>query len=271
MAWADEEPPTRQWWAEHYEWGARRAGGMPPEIAGAKFVALRHETDPHSGDQYVRVVLRLPASTAPARARELAHMVISVFAAEGYTLRRNGRVFEALPGEGDGELRGELGQPTFSEARVCSGRCMACIFASESRVGCCTQGSAFSLADIGAALLDGDEEFVAHVLALPGERDHTKWQPYLASGKCIFHSPDRGCTLKPSRMPLQCRTYLCMPERLLPPDVLSQYAGFVEALEEAETFVEEHMRLESGVDFGSPPGALKEAAAKAFAAWEAGR
>lgn len=107
------------------------------------------------------------------------------------------------------------------------------------------------------------------MLALPGERDDTTWRPYLKGGACQFHDPSCGCTLPPDRMPLQCRTYLCAPDLLLPAHLAADYPGYVEALEEAETFVEDHMYFESGVDFRSPPPALKEAAAKAFAAWAA--
>lgn len=269
IALEDGEELSQDWWIERYYRAAVRAGGMPPETADPVRVTLRPETDPETGDQYVRVTLPLPAGTVLGRARELAHMLTSVLAGEGYTLRSKGKLVDAIPDDSDGPPTGELGGLGQTEGRVYSSKCLGCAFSCDSRLGCCGQGAAFSLADIGAALLDGAEVFVAKTLGLPGQREGEKWHPYLTGGRCVFHDASRGCTLERARMPLQCRTYLCAPERLLPPALSAEYESYVEALEMADTFVEQHMRLESGVDFDSPLPALKEAAAKAFAAWPA--
>jgi hypothetical protein len=269
IALAKGERLSKAWWLQRYRRGAVRAGGMPPEVADPLLATLRREVDLETGDRYGRVALPVPAGTSLCRARELAHMLSSVLAGEGYTLRAAGTPVETLPGEYAGQPAGTFGGAGFSEGRVCSDRCWACVKASESHPGCCSEGAAFSLADIGAALRDGDEEFVTSVLALPGEMDGVKWQPYLVGGRCRFHTDAVGCTLPPSRMPLQCRTYLCAPEQLLPPAMLAEYEAYVEALEEQEAFVEEHMRKEGGVDFTSPPRELKVAAVRAFAALEA--
>ncbi len=260
---------TRAWWAKRYEWGAVRAGGLPSEVTDPQAATLAKVTDPDTGDRYASVTFPLPQPTQPGRARELAHMLTSVFAADGYTLKLDGKRLQALPDDMPESPVGSLGGPDYSEARVCSEACLSCVYATENRFGCCTQGAAFSLADIGAMLLDGGDEFVARVLAMPGDLDGAKRQLHLSGGICVFHSPDRGCTLPLTRMPLQCRTYLCAPERLLPPEALADYNGYVDALEEAEDFVSEHMREEGGVDFDSPLDQIKEAARKAFAAWKA--
>lgn len=269
VALGDGEQSLPDWWLERYQRGAVRAGGMPPEIPDPLCVTLNRETDPDSGDRFARVTLPLPAGTALGRSRELGHMLTSVLAAEGYTLRRNGHRVETLPGEQAGQPEGTLGGTGVSDGRVCSEGCRACVLASDNRLGCCAEGAAFSLADTGAALLNGDDLFVRNCLALPGEPDGTKWHPYLVGGRCVYHDRSKGCTLAPARMPLQCRTYLCAPERLLPPALLADYPVYVEALEEADAFVAEHMRRQGGVDFGSPLVALREAAAKAFATWAA--
>lgn len=260
---------TRPWWRRRYLGAAERAGGMPAEVAEPECVSLTRVTDPETGDRYARLTFPLPAQTDLARARELAHMLTSVLVGEGWTLRLDGERVETLPGSYDGEPRGELGPADFTAGRVCSDRCMACVMAGENRIGCCTEGSAFSLADLGAALLAGDESLVTRCLSLPGARDGDKWHPHLSGGKCVFHDPSRGCTLPPARMPLQCRTFLCSPGQLLPPAVLAEYDSYVDGLEEQEDFVSEHMRR-SGADFGSPLPALKAAAARAFSAWAAG-
>ncbi|MFZ5622726.1 MAG: hypothetical protein ACOY5W_17045 [Pseudomonadota bacterium] len=262
------EQLTRAWWQERYRRAAVRAGGMPDEIPGMSQASLARVTEPESGDPMARVRLELRGVSELARARELAHMLTSVLAAEGYTLRQDGLRLEPLPEELSLPVAYFEGD-SFSEARVASPQCLPCALSCGSRTGCCTQGSAFSLADVGAALLAGDEPFVARVLALPGQMDGVKWHPHLAQGRCVFHDRSRGCTLPLARMPLQCRTYLCSPERLLPPDLLAGYEQYVDRLEEAEAFIEEHMRREGGVDFGSPLEAVREAAAEAFAAWEA--
>lgn len=266
MSLDDGERLSRAWWRERYEWGAMRAGGMPPEINRALDAPLRREVDPETGERYARVTLALPAEVSLGRARELSHMLTSTLAAVGYTLRHDGRRIDTIPGEENGPGAAEVGPMAYGAARVCAGGCMSCVMASETRIGCCTQGAAFSLADLGAALLDGDEAFVAAALARPGEQDGAKYQTYLNGGVCVYHSPDRGCTLPRNRMPLQCRTYLCAPERLLPPDVLVEYEAYVEALDEVEDFVGGHMREESGVSFVSSLADLKGAAAKAWAA-----
>jgi hypothetical protein len=198
-------------------------------------------------------------------------MLTSVLTAEGWTLRKDGQKDEALPGTYEGPLEGTIGGPGYTEARAYANRCLACVLCGESRIGCCTEGSAFSLADIGAALLAGDDAFVAKVLALPGEMDGVKWHPYLGAGRCVFHDRSCGCTLPQARMPLQCRTYLCLPEQLLPPDLLSGYSGYVDRLEEAEAFIEDHMHDVGGVNFRSPLDDIRVAAAVAFAAWEASK
>ncbi|HEY3366116.1 MAG TPA: hypothetical protein VGK74_13770 [Symbiobacteriaceae bacterium] len=261
--------PTPDWWADRYRRGHVRAGGMPAEVADPARANVKPVTDPETGDRFARVRMPLPAGTNLGRARELAHMLTSVLAGEGWTLRNHGKRVETLPGESPGQPAGTLGGTGFSEARVCSDRCMDCVLSGDSRIGCCTEGAAFSLADIGAALLGGDDQLVAHCLALPGELDGVKWHPYLSAGRCTYHDRSCGCTLPPARMPLQCRTFLCMPEKLLPPALLADYEAYVESLEEAEDFIDEHMRREGGVDFASPPDALMAAAAKAFAAWAA--
>lgn len=262
--------PTPAWWSERYRWGARRAGTMPPEVADPTLAALRRETDPDTGERFARVTLPLPAGIEQDRARELAHMLTSVLAAEGWTLRKRGKRDEALPGRYEGRLEGSFGGPGFTEGRVNADRCMACVLSGESRIGCCTEGAAFSLADIGAALLAGDTALVERVLALPGEMDGVKWHPYLGAGRCVFHDRSCGCTLPRDRMPLQCRTFLCLPEQLLPPELLVDYNGYVDALEEAEAFIEEHMHDVGNVTFRSPLAEIRAAAEKAFAAWEAG-
>lgn len=264
------EELTPDWWIERYCWGAVRAGGMPPEVADPLLATLEWESDPDSGERFARISLQLPAGTSRGRANELSHMLTSQLAAVGYTLLEDGKPVTQLPGEQPAEPTGEFGGTQYTDARVCSHNCMACVVASDTRYACCTQGSAFSLADIGSALAAGDEAFVQRVLAQPGEMDGIKYQPYLRDGRCVFHDPSCGCTLPLARMPLQCRTYLCAPERLLPPDLLADYHGYVDALEEQEAFVEDHMRYKSKVDFGSPLDQVKEAAVKAFAAWAAG-
>jgi hypothetical protein len=266
----EKERPTRTWWQQRYAAAITRAGGLPQEIPDLLPIKPARVTDPDSGDRFAKVTLPLAAGTGQPRAAELAHMLLSVFDAEGYTLRADGQRIEIIPGLGEAPPAGELGAVSYTGARVCSSACLNCCLSTDTRVGCCGQGSAFSLADIGASLMAGEEQMVADCLALPGRMDGVKWHPYLKGGICVYHSPDRGCTLPPTRMPLQCRIYLCMPERLLPPAAQAGYAGYVDALEEAEAFIEDHMRLESGVDFGSPLDALKTAAEKAFAAWEAG-
>lgn len=266
----DMEQPMEAWWADRFEQAVIRAGGMPAEVADPSQVKLQRQTDPDNGDQFACVTFPLPTATPMARARELAHMLISVLAADGYTLRRRGRRIERVSGKQEGDLEATLGDLAYTEARVYAKRCLGCVFASEHRIGCCGQGAAFSLADIGAALLAGDDEFVAQVLALPAYMDEEKWHTHLKGGACIFHDPSRGCTLPPNRMPLQCRTYLCAPEQLLPMEVLVDYTPYVDALDEAEAFIGDHMRDVSRVNFGSSIAELKEAAAKAFAAWAAG-
>lgn len=269
IALKEGERPSPGWWAERCRWGARRAGGMPPEVADLARLKPQRVTDPESGQRLARVTVPLPAELAWGRARELAHMLTSALGAEGHTLRAGGARLEEIPGDLPEKPEGELGPLAYSEARVCSRACLACVMSSESRLGCCAEGGAFSLADIGAALLAGDEQLVARVLALPGELDGEKWHPYLSGGRCVFHDRAQGCTLPPARMPLQCRTYLCAPDKLLPAHLLADYPGYVEALEEAEDFIADHMRLGGGVDFTSPLDKLKEAAARAFAAWGA--
>lgn len=272
IALEEGERPSKAWWLKRHQWGDVRAGGMPPEVADPLQAKVKRtaEIDSDTGERFGRVTLPLPPGTTLGRAVELAHMLSSTLTAEGYTLRSDGKPVEALPGAHTGEPVGTLGGLGYSEARVCSDRCLTCVFATDNRFACCTEGAAFSLADIGSALLAGEEKRVAEWLALPGEMDGVKWHPYLSGGRCALHSPDRGCTLPQNLMPLQCRTYLCMPERLLSPELLGDYDGYVEALEEAEQFIEEHMRQEGGVDFGSPLEAVKQAAEKAFVAWEAG-
>jgi hypothetical protein len=260
--------PTKDWWLKRYEWGAKRAGGMPPEVADPLLATRKYQTDPDTGEHFACITLPFPEGTSLARMNELAHMLSSCLTAEGYTLRHNGERFEIIPGMGEPD--GTLGAPGYSEARVYSPRCLSCVFACDNRFGCCTEGAAFSLADIGSVLLKGGEERVAQWLALPGEMDGVKWHPYLANGRCALHDPSVGCTLPTDLMPLQCRTYLCMPDKLLRPEALVDYEGYVDALEEAEAFIEDHMRQVSGVEIGSPLSAIKDAAAKAFAAWEAG-
>lgn len=269
IALEEGERLTRAWWPRRYQWGDVRAGGMPPEVADPKNATVAKVTDPDTGDRYASVTFTLPPQTELGRARELAHLLTSMLAAEGYTLRQDGKRLDPVPDMGPAAPVGSLGDPEYTKARVCSDKCLTCVFMTETRWGCCSQGAGYSLADIGAALLDGEAEFVATLLALPGEQEGSKWQPYLKGGICVFHSPDKGCTLPLSRMPLQCRTYLCAPERLLPTEVLAEYKGYVDALDEAEEFIGEHMRYESGVDFDSPLAELKAAAAKAFAAWKA--
>ncbi|HYF90831.1 MAG TPA: hypothetical protein VD969_01155 [Symbiobacteriaceae bacterium] len=271
MALQKGERVTRAWWDRRYAAGARRAGGMPAEIPPPGAADLTRETDPDTGDRYARASIPLPDGTSLGRARELAHTLTSVLVSEGYTLRADGKREDHIPGEDDGPSEGEFGGTDYTTARVCSGKCMACIFAGDARWGCCGEGCAWSLADIGAVLLAGNDELIANVLAQPGEMDGVKWHPNLKGGICVYHDPSRGCTLPPAHMPLQCRTYLCAPERLLPPDLLADYAGFVDGLEEQEAFVEDHMRLESDVDFGSSLDELRAAAARAFAAWAAGQ
>lgn len=269
IALEDPAQLSMEWWADRYTRAAVRAGGMPAEIADPLKAILTPQTDPETGDEFVCARLPLPPKVTFGRATELSHMLTSVFAAEGYTLRRDGERIDTIAGENNGEPTGEFGGPGYSEARVCSHRCYNCIIADDSRLGCCGQGGAWSLADIGSALLAGEEQLVADWLALPGERDGVKWHPYLQAGRCVYHDPSVGCTLPPARMPLQCRTYLCMPEQLLPPDLQDHYTQYVDRLEEVEAFVEEHMRQQGGVDFDSPLDQLKAAADKAFAAWEA--
>lgn len=261
---------TRAWWRGRAEESIRRAGGMPPEVADLLSLTPELVTDPDSGERFAQVAVPLSPEISWGRARELAHMLTSVLTAEGHTLRGDGLRLDEIPGELPEQHTGEFGPLIYAEARACSHTCLACVFSSESRWGCCGEGCAFSLADIGSLLLQGGDEFAARVLALPGQLDGVKWHPYLKGGICLFHDPSKGCTLQPNQMPLQCRTYLCAPEKLLPPDLLADYDGYVETLEEMEYFVEEHMRGESGVDFDSPFEKVKEAAAKAFAAWESG-
>lgn len=268
MALEEGEELTPDWWANRYARANLRAGGMPPEVADPGQAELWEETDPESGERYARVTIPLQADIPLGRARELSHLLTSIFIGEGFTLRRDGERQEELPGEHTGDLTAEFGAPAYTESRVFAHRCLSCIFSCDSRIGCCTQGSAFSLADIGAALLAGADEHVARVLALPGEMDGVKWHPHMAKGRCVFHDRSTGCTLPREQMPLQCRTYLCLPEQLLPPAQLAEYEGYVDRLEEQEFFVEEHMREQSGVDFDSPLDEIREAARKAFAAWE---
>jgi hypothetical protein len=260
---------TQKWWAERYAAGATRAGGMPAEVAEPAVVRLRREDDPETGERYVRATFPMPAETGIGRTRELAHMLTSVLHAEGHTIRLDGEKQETVPGEVPAELVGHFGGVTYHEANVTSERCLTCVFCADTRIGCCGEGMAWSLADIGAVLLTGDFALVQRVLALPGQMDGVKWHPYLSAGKCVFHDPSCGCTLQRDRMPLQCRTYLCAPEQLLPAHLLANYTNYVDMLEEAEAFIEDHMREESGVDFSSPLPQLLEAAEKAFAAWDA--
>jgi hypothetical protein len=262
---------TPEWWFDRYCHGALRAGTMPEEVADPTLASLCEETDPDTGERFARVTLPLPADTVQGRARELAHLLTSAFRAEGWTLRKDGERDEALPGQYDGPLEATMGGTGYTEGRVYAQRCLACVLSGDSRIGCCTEGCAFSLADIGAALLAGDEAFVARVLALPGEMDGVKWHPYLGAGRCVFHDRSCGCTLPRERMPLQCRTFLCLPDKLLPPEFLAEYDGYVDALEEAELFIEEHMHDVGGVTHRSPLADIRAAAAKAFAAWEAGK
>jgi len=264
------EELTADWWAERYFAGAVRAGGFPSELDKPVRVGLDLQTDPDTDEAFAIVSLPLPAGVSQGRARELAHLLTSVLQGEGFTLRLNGRRDVSLPSGFVGDSVGSVGSEAYGEARVYCERCLECVFSSESRVGCCTQGAAYSLADIGAALLRGEEEFVAAVLALPGEVDGAKWKPYMRGGRCLFHDPTCGCTLPRERMPMVCRTYLCAPALLLPAPLVGEYEGYVDALDEAEAFVGEHMRVESGVDFRSPLPSLTEAARKAFAAWSAG-
>ncbi len=261
------EEPSTEWWMERYTEAVRRAGGMPPELAEPQRARLRLEYDSEEDAEYVRVTLPLPAPDL-GRAQELCHMLASVLDAEGYTLKAGGRRVEEIPGEELPEPVGSLGDGTYAGARVYCQRCLNCALSTETKIACCGQGAAFSLADIGAILLTGDEALVRRVLALPGRRDGVKWHPYLSGGKCVFHDPSCGCILPADRMPLQCRTYLCAPLKLLPADLAEQYDGYVEGLEEQEYFVEEHMRNEGGVDFDSPLEAIREAAERAFAAWD---
>lgn len=269
MALEEGDELTADWWAERWLKAVIRAGEMPSEVADPSLVGVEWETDAESGYDFVRATWPLPETTTLGRARELSHMLTSVFDAEGYTMREDGERVERLPGTAPDQPAGSLGELAYTEARVCSPRCMACIMTTETRIGCCSQGAAFSLADIGASLLAGEDRLVAEVLALPGARDGVKYHPHLAGGKCVYHDPNRGCTLPAARMPLQCRTYLCLPEQLLPRDVAAAYGDYVAGLEEAEEFISQHMREHGGVDFHSPLPELKEAAARAFAAWEA--
>jgi hypothetical protein len=270
IALEEGEEPTPAWWLARFSHGAQRAGAMPAEVTDPALASLWSETDPDTGDRFARVTMPLPPDTVHGRARELAHMLTSILTAEGWTLRKNGERDEELPGTYEGRLEGTYGDPSFTEGRVNANRCMACVLSGESRIGCCTEGAAFSLADIGAALLAGNDELVTRVLTLPGEMDGVKWHPYLGAGRCVFHDRSCGCTLPRDRMPLQCRTFLCLPEQLLPPELLVDYNGYVDALEEAEAFIEEHMHDVGGVNFRSPLDEIRAAAAKAFAAWEAG-
>lgn len=265
------ERVSTAWWARRWAWAANRAGRFPADVADLVPVSLVRQTDPDTGERFACVTLPFPEGTPEGRIREIAHMLTSMTAAEGYTLRRDGKRTEELPGEEAGVPEGSLGEPVYTQAQVCSGRCLTCVFSTETRIGCCGQGAAFSLADIGAALLAGEEAFVERILTLPGEADGDKRQLFLNQGRCIFHDPSRGCTLDRARMPLQCRTYLCYPEKLLPPELLADYTAYVDALDEEEAFVGDHMRLESKVGFDSPLAELKEAARKAFAAWAAGK
>lgn|GEM_PF-2063551 len=260
------EEPSTDWWMERYTEAVRRAGGMPPELAEPQRARLRLEYDPEEDAEYVRVTLPLPVSDL-GRAQELCHMLASVLDAEGYTLKAGGKRVEAIPGEELPEPVGTLGDGSYTGARVYCQRCLNCALSTETKVACCGQGAAFSLADIGAILLAGDEALVSRVLSLPGRRDGVKWHPYLRQGKCTFHDPSCGCTLPAEKMPLQCRTYLCAPLKLLPPDLAVEYEGYVEGLEDQEYFIEEHMRDEGGVDFDSPLHAIREAAQRAFEAW----
>ena len=270
IALEEGEKPTKAWWAQRMAEGFKRAGGFPPEVAAPDRVDVTQQTDPDSGERFALASWPLPLGTSLGRTRELAHMLTSVLHAEGNTIRADGKREDHIPGEELGPPTAEMGGTDYSEARAYSHRCLTCVFASDHRIGCCGEGCAFSLADVGAILLDGGDEMIAGVLALPGEMDGVKWHPYLAGGKCVFHDPSCGCTLSRNRMPLQCRTYLCAPERLLPPELLVDYEPYVDSLEEAEAFIEEHMREVSGVEFGSPLDAIREAARKAFAAWKAG-
>jgi len=270
MALEKGERVSRAWWARRLERATLRSGGLPSEIAEPLAANLWRETDPDTGERFARAELVLAEGTGLQRAREISHTLTSVLVSEGHTLRADGRREDLIPGEGEWAKEGEFGGTSYAEGRVCAGGCMTCIFASDSRWGCCGQGAAFSLADIGSILLAGDDELAAAVLAMPGEMDGIKWHPHLKGGICALHHPSQGCTLPKERMPLQCRTYLCAADRLLPADLHAQYEAYVDALEEAEAFVEDHMRLLSKVDFGSPLPELKAAAARAFAAWEAG-
>lgn len=270
IALEEGERPTAAWWTERARAGERRSGGWPPEIQNLDRLTCKAVTDPDSGERFAKVTLPLPAGTSWGRSRELAHLLTSALIAEGHTLMADGLRLDAIPGDLPDEHEGEMGPLTYTGARACSGTCLVCVFSSENRWGCCGEGMAWSLADLGSLLLAGDEELASRVLALPGEMDGEKWHPYRSGGICVFHDPSKGCTLPQSRMPLQCRTYLCAPEKLLPPNLLAEYEGYVDSLEEAEDFIGDHMRLKSGVDFDSPFGKLKEAAAKAFAAWESG-
>jgi hypothetical protein len=238
---------------------------MPTEVVNPRRARLRTEIDPETGDRYVRVRLPLPPRTALGRARELGHMLTSVLAGVGYTVRQHGAPVEELPGEHPAVPEASFGGAAFAGGRVCSAGCGVCVVASQGRVGCCAEGAAFSLADLGAMLLSGEDQLVATALALPGEMDGEKWHPYLSGGRCVFHDQATGCTLPRTAMPLQCRTYLCTPAQLLPPDLLAAYDGYVANLEDQEASLAAQMR-EAGVDFGSPLAALRAAAAQAFTA-----
>lgn len=269
MAVGAEEEPSAEWWLARWAWADVRAGGLPPECDLDR-VSLRPEIDPENGDEYVRVMLSLPAETPLWRAQTLCHLLSSVLAGEGYTLRRGGEKVLEIPGIPAGlPLTASMGAPTYTEARVCGEGCNRCVRADLGGVTCCSEGSAFSLADIGSILLSGSHGLAADVLGRPGQSDGYKWEPHMREGRCVYHSRETGCTLPSSLMPLQCRTYLCQPERLLSPAQLAVYESYVERLEEQERFISNHMRQQGGVDFDSPLAEIRAAAEKAFAAWAA--
>jgi hypothetical protein len=269
MAVGEGEEVSAEWWLNRWAWADVRAGGLPPECDLDR-VSLRPETDPATGDEYVRFMLSLPPETPLWRVQTLCHLLSSVLAGEGYTLRLGRKLILDIPGIPDGlPLTAAVGSPTYTEARVCGEGCSRCVAADLGGVACCSEGSAFSLADIGSILLAGNEALAADVLGRPGQSDGYKWEPHMKEARCVYHSRETGCTLPAAQMPLQCRTYLCQPARLMTPEQLVAYEGYVERLEEQERFVSGHMREQGGVDFDSPLPAIRAAAEKAFAAWVA--
>jgi len=268
MAVGENEELSAEWWLDRWAWADVRAGGLPPECDLDR-VSLRPETDPESGDEYVRFILSLPPETPLWRAQTLSHLLSSVLAGEGYTLRQGRKIILDIPGiPHELPLTATMGSPTYTEARVCGEGCSRCVKADLGGVACCSEGSAFSLADIGSILLAGNEALAADVLGRPGKSDGYKWEPHMQDARCVYHSRETGCTLPAAQMPLQCRTYLCQPERLMTQEQLAAYEAYVEGLEGQERFISRHMREQGGVDFGSPLAAIMEAAEKAFSAWK---